>query len=64
MGNNASCKIVGIGSIKIKMFNGIVRMLTKVRHVLELKNNLISLGVLDSGGYKFASQGGALKVSK
>ena len=36
-----------------------------VRNVLELKKNLISLGVLDSRSYKYTSQGGALKkVSK
>jgi hypothetical protein len=64
MGNNVPCKTVGVGSIKIKMFDGIVRTLTEVRHVPELKNNLISLGVLDSGGYMFTGQGGALKVSK
>jgi hypothetical protein len=37
MGNNVSCKTVGIGSIKIKMFDGIVRMLIEVRHVPKLK---------------------------
>jgi hypothetical protein len=46
------------------MFDGIVRTLIDVRHVPKLKKNLISLGVLDSRGYKFAGQGGALKVSK
>jgi hypothetical protein len=48
MGNNVSCKTDGIGSIKIKMFDGVVRTLIEVRHVPELKKNLISLGVLDS----------------
>ena len=46
------------------MFNGIVRELTDVRYVLELKSNLISLGVLDSCGYKYIGQGGALTLSK
>jgi len=46
------------------MFDGIVRTLTKVRHVPKLKNNLISLGFLDSRGYKCTCQGGALKVAK
>jgi hypothetical protein len=46
------------------MFNGIVRELTDVRYVPELKSNLISLGVLDSCGYKYIGQGGALTVSK
>lgn len=64
MGNNSSCKIVGIGSIRIKMFDGVVKTLANVRHVLELKNNLISLVVLDFGGYKLSCQGGVLKVSK
>ena len=64
MGNNVSCKTVGIGSIKIKMFDAIVKTFTKVRYVPGLINNLISLGVLDFGGYKFTCQGGTLKVSK
>jgi hypothetical protein len=64
MGNGFPCKTVGVGSIRIRMFDGIVRELMDVRYVPELKLNLISLGVLDSGGYKYAGQGGALKVSK
>jgi hypothetical protein len=42
MGNNIACKIVGICTIKIRMHDGIV-----------LKKNLISLGTLDSLGYKY-----------
>jgi 5'-3' exoribonuclease 2 len=64
MGNGFPCKIVGVGSIRIRMFNGIVRELTNVRYVLDLKLNLISLGILDSSGYKYIGQGGELKVSK
>ena len=41
MGNDASCKIVGVGIVRIKMFDGIVRMLAYVKHVLDLKRNLI-----------------------
>ena len=37
MGNDAACKVVGIGTIKIKMFNNVVRTLGEVRHVLEVK---------------------------
>ena len=61
--NNASCTTVGIGSIRVKMFDGVVKTLTRVRHVPELKKNLISLGVLDSSGYK-SCQGGVHKLSK
>jgi hypothetical protein len=64
IGKNVSCKTVVVGSIRINIFDGIVRMLTNGRHIPELKKSLISLGVLDSKGYKFAGQGGALKVFK
>ena len=55
MGNNVSCKTDGIGIIKIKMLDGIVRTLMEVRYVPNLKKRLISLGVLDSRGYKCTS---------
>ena len=51
MGNNASCKIAGVGTIKVKMFDGVVRTLSDIRHVPELKRNFISLSTLDSKGY-------------
>ena len=53
MGNGIPCKAIVVGSIRIRMFNGIVRELTDVRYVPELKSNLILLGVLDSCGYKY-----------
>jgi hypothetical protein len=64
MGNGFPCKTVGVGSIRIRMFNGIVTKLTDVRYVLELKSNLISLGVLDSCKYKYTGQGGPLTLLK
>ncbi|KAG8472774.1 hypothetical protein CXB51_034669 [Gossypium anomalum] len=64
MGNNASCKIVGVGTIKVKMFNGVFRTLSDVQHVLELKRNLISLSTLDSKGYRYTVESGVLKISK
>ncbi|KAG8497140.1 hypothetical protein CXB51_008403 [Gossypium anomalum] len=64
MGNNASCKIAGVGTIKVKMLDGVVRTLSDVRHVPELKRNLISLSTLDSKGYKYTAENGVLKISK
>ena len=64
MGNNASCKVAGIGIVHIKMFDGVVRTLGDVKHVLDLKRNLISLSTLDTKGYKYTSEGGVLKISK
>ena len=64
MGDNSSCKVAGIGSVQIKMFDGIVRTLTDVRHIPDLKRNIISLSTLDTKGYKYSGEGGVLKVSK
>jgi hypothetical protein len=49
-GNDARCKAIGIGTIKVRMFDEIVRIFTNVRYVPDLNKNLISLGTLDSLG--------------
>ncbi|KAG8473109.1 hypothetical protein CXB51_035075 [Gossypium anomalum] len=64
MGNNSSCKIAGVGTIKVKMFDGVVRTLSDMRHVPELKRNLISLSTLDSKGYRYTTKSEVLKISK
>ncbi|KAG8481222.1 hypothetical protein CXB51_025972 [Gossypium anomalum] len=64
MRNNASCKITGVGTITVKMFDGVVRTLSEVRHVPELKRNLISLSTLDSKGYRYTAESGVLNISK
>ena len=64
MGNNGSCKVAGIGTVRIRMFDGVVRTLDDVRHVPDLKRNLISLSTLDAKGYKYVGEGGVLKISK
>eukprot|EP00253_Pinus_taeda_P009961 PITA_09961 len=64
MGNNVSCQTVGMGNMRIKMYDNTVRTLTSVRNVSHLKKILIYLGVLDSDGYKFTGEDGIFKVSK
>ena len=41
-----------------------MRTITKVRHIPDLKKNLISLVTLDKQGYKYMSEGGTMKVTK
>lgn len=48
--SNTSCKIAEIGTIKIKMFDRAIKTLTDVRHIPELKRNLISLSTFDLKG--------------
>ena len=45
--------VIGRGTIKLKMLHGTIRELAHVRHVLDLKRNLISLGMLDKIGCKW-----------
>ena len=44
MENNLVCKVVGTTTIKVKMFDNVVRTLMDVRHVPDLQNNLILMG--------------------
>src|SRR4051812_14267597 len=64
MGNNAECRVVGIGSIQMRMFDGEVRTVVNVRHVPDVSNNLLSLGDLEARGCRFASAKGTLMVRK
>lgn len=51
MGNNHSCRVIGIGSVSLKLKDGLIKLLRNVRHVPNLKRNLISLGMIDSIDY-------------
>jgi len=42
---------VGIGDVRIRMYDVTVRTLCDVRHIPELKKNLISLGTLHKNGF-------------
>ncbi|VFQ72130.1 unnamed protein product [Cuscuta campestris] len=57
MANGARSKIAGVGTVQVRMFDGVVRTLTGVKHVPGLKGNLISLGALDSEGCRIFAQG-------
>lgn len=62
--NDASCKVNRIGNIRIKMFDGVIRMLCDVRYAPDLRNKLISLSTLDGIGYDYRSKSGIMKVRK
>lgn len=44
MGDDHVLEIVGIDTVKIKIFNGTVRTIQKVQHIKGLKKNLLFLG--------------------
>ena len=64
MGNNAQCSVANIGTVQIKTHDRVLRTLSNVRHIPDLKRNLISLGTLESNGRKYSAEGGVLTISK
>ncbi|GFS46693.1 hypothetical protein Acr_00g0103700 [Actinidia rufa] len=64
MANNTSSRVVGRGSVRFPMADGRSVTLTEVRHVPNLRKNLISIGMLDSKGCSFDASGEILRVSK
>ena len=62
MGNDATCKVVGIGTVKIKMRDGMTRILSDVKQVPTLKNNLIFLDTLDANGCVIQAEDWTMKV--
>jgi hypothetical protein len=44
IGNDHALEIAGIGTIKLKMYDGLIRIILGVRHVKDLKKNLLSVG--------------------
>ena len=50
MGSGDVSYIIGMGSILLRNHDGSTRVLSDVRYVPKLKNNLISLGALESKG--------------
>jgi len=48
MGDDHPCNIEGIGTVSVKMVDGIVRELKEVWYIPQLKKNLISVGALEA----------------
>ena len=64
MGNDHKCRIAGIGTITIRNSDGTLKTLEQVRHIPDLKRNLISLGTLDDEGYEYRSGKGTMRITK
>jgi len=64
MGNDAKCKVAGIGTVQIKTNDGIVKTLSKVRHIPDMTRYLISLGTLETNGCSITMKNGVLNVIK
>ena len=56
--------LLGLVLWRSRLFDGVVRVLSNVKHILDLRKNLTSLGVLDDLGYSYTSKGGIMKITK
>ncbi|KAE8655983.1 Phosphatidylinositol/phosphatidylcholine transfer protein SFH1 [Hibiscus syriacus] len=60
--NDHALEIVGVGTIKLKMYDGTIKVVRDVRHVKGLKKNLLSYGLLDNNASKIETRKGIMKV--
>ena len=64
MGNNAVCKVIGMGNVSLRLHDGKIWELREVRYVFDLKRNLISLGLIDQNGFSIKLESGKLLIMK
>lgn len=60
MTNGFACKIIGIGSIKLKTYDDRLCILTKAGHAPSISKNLILVSLLDSIGFKYSGGDGRI----
>jgi len=64
MGNSATSKVIGEGTIQFRSHDGCITTLQGVHHVPKSRYNLISLGTLHRKGFCFSSKGDLMEVPK
>ncbi|KAL6317904.1 hypothetical protein AAG906_030811 [Vitis piasezkii] len=64
LADGSALNVVGLGDVQISLPNGSVWLLEKVRHILDLRRNLISVGQLDDEGHAILFVDGTWKVTK
>ncbi|KAI5313660.1 hypothetical protein L3X38_042836 [Prunus dulcis] len=65
LGNDYACDKKGVGTIKLKLHDGVVRELSNVWYVPDLKKNKISLGALEANGFSICmTNGGTTAISE
>ena len=64
LADGSALDFVSMGDVRILLPNGSVWLLEKVRHIPDLKRNLISVGQLNDEGHAILFVGGTWKVTK
>jgi len=63
MGDGHTCRLVGKGTVRIKMYDGTLRELKKVRYIPSMTKNIISIGALEAKGLRGTLGEGVLRMS-
>jgi len=53
MGDDFACNMGGVGTVLIKIFDGMVRDLKDVRYIPQIKKNIIAVGALEAQSLEF-----------
>ncbi|KAK0589658.1 hypothetical protein LWI29_016911 [Acer saccharum] len=64
MGNDGLAKVVGIGDVCLEMTNGTRLVLKNVKHIPDIRVNIISTGKLDDEGYCNTFNNGQWKLTR
>ncbi|RVW19901.1 Retrovirus-related Pol polyprotein from transposon TNT 1-94 [Vitis vinifera] len=64
LADGSALDVVGLGDVRISLPNGSVWLLEKVRHIPDLRRNLISVGQLDDEGHAILFVSSTWKVTK
>ena len=56
MKNDTAYQMIRVGIVRIKMFDGVVKDLTDVRYIPQMKKNVISIGAVELKGLKVTLQ--------
>ena len=64
LADGTALEVVGMGDVRILLPNRSVWLLKKVRHIPDLRKNLISIRQLDDEGHAILFVGGTWKVTK
>ena len=64
LGNGGKMKVQGIGSVKMKLHDGAIRIFSNMKFIPFVVVNMISMGEMTSQGYKYVGSKWGCKVYK
>jgi hypothetical protein len=62
LADGSTLSVVRVGAVRFWMWDGMIRTITYVRYVPDVRRSLVSLSELDSRGYELQIHGGSMEV--